>query len=73
MTNQTASPCIKICQLDDDAICTGCYRSAFEIGAWSKADNASQQAILATAQQRQLDYAARRRNNNLASNNTANK
>lgn len=73
MTKLTASPCIKICQLDDDAICIGCYRSAFEIGAWSKADSETQQAILATARERQRDYAARRRNSNLASNNTANK
>ena len=73
MTKPISSPCIKICQLDDDAICTGCYRSAFEIGAWSKADQQTQQAILANAQQRQRDYAARRRNSNLASNHTASK
>ena len=62
------SPCIKICQLDQDAICIGCYRSAIEIGAWGQADDNTQQAILQAAQQRQRDYAARRSNNGLISN-----
>lgn len=64
----TESPCIKICQLDDDAVCLGCYRSASEIGDWWQADEHQQQAILANARQRQQDYAARRRNKGLTSN-----
>ena len=64
----TQSPCIKICQLDDDAICLGCYRSATEIGDWWQADEQQQQQILANARQRQLDYTARRRNKGLTSN-----
>lgn len=63
MTDTLTSPCIRICQLDQDHICIGCYRSAEEIGAWWQADSATQQAILTLARQRQRDYAARRRNN----------
>lgn len=28
------SPCIGICQLGDDGLCIGCFRTASEIGAW---------------------------------------
>lgn len=61
------SPCIKICQLDDEAICIGCYRSASEIGAWWQADAETQQTILDIARQRQRDYASRRRHKGLMS------
>jgi len=66
----TQSPCIKICELDDNAICLGCYRSASEIGDWWQADPAQQQKILANARQRQQAYAARRRNKGLTSSTT---
>ncbi|MFT6792010.1 MAG: putative Fe-S protein YdhL (DUF1289 family) [Cellvibrionaceae bacterium] len=29
-----SSPCIAICALDKNDICTGCYRSASEITSW---------------------------------------
>lgn len=63
----TESPCIKICQLDDAAICLGCYRSAMEIGEWWEASAHRQHEILVNAQKRQADYAARR-NKGLTSN-----
>jgi predicted Fe-S protein YdhL (DUF1289 family) len=66
----TQSPCIKICELDDDDICLGCYRSASEIGDWWQADPAQQQEILANARQRQQAYATRRRNKGLTSSTT---
>lgn len=28
------SPCVSICVLDEQDICTGCYRSAAEIHSW---------------------------------------
>jgi uncharacterized protein len=28
------SPCIGICQLDDEGLCVGCFRSGDEIGQW---------------------------------------
>lgn len=33
------SPCIGICQLGDDGLCIGCFRTANEIGAWLSMDN----------------------------------
>lgn len=35
--DEIESPCIKICVVHPvERICTGCYRSIDEIGAWSK-------------------------------------
>ena len=35
--NEIDSPCIQICVIHPtERICTGCYRSIGEIGAWSK-------------------------------------
>lgn len=28
------SPCVKICQIDDQGLCRGCFRSLEEIGRW---------------------------------------
>jgi hypothetical protein len=29
------SPCIGICNIDDDGLCAGCHRTGDEIAAWS--------------------------------------
>jgi len=29
------SPCVSICALNDDDICTGCFRTSAEIRGWS--------------------------------------
>jgi predicted Fe-S protein YdhL (DUF1289 family) len=34
-----ASPCIRLCTLDDQDVCLGCFRSMAEICAWSRASN----------------------------------
>lgn len=46
---QPASPCVSICALDDDEICTGCYRSADEITDWFLASNDEKREIIARA------------------------
>lgn len=28
------SPCIGVCQLDDDGLCAGCHRTSAEIARW---------------------------------------
>ncbi len=28
------SPCIGLCQLDDNGLCVGCFRTGDEIGRW---------------------------------------
>lgn len=49
---EPASPCVSICVLDENDICTGCYRSAVEITDWMMASPAKKRAILARVHQR---------------------
>lgn len=44
-----ASPCVSICALDEDEVCTGCYRTADEITDWFLASNEEKRAIIARA------------------------
>ncbi len=46
------SPCVSICVLDDDDICTGCQRSGKEISYWGKMTNDERRAVLQQAAQR---------------------
>lgn len=49
------SPCISICVLDDDDVCTGCYRTAAEITDWFMASSAQKREILQLAIKRRDD------------------
>ena len=40
------TPCIRICRLDEQQICTGCLRSAQEIQAWPDAGPEERRRIL---------------------------
>lgn len=46
------SPCISICALDEQDICTGCYRSAEEITDWFMATAQQKREILERARAR---------------------
>lgn len=48
------SPCIGVCQLDDDTMtyCIGCYRDRAGIARWTKADDAEKQSIVDAAEAR---------------------
>ena len=46
------SPCVSICALDDDDICTGCQRTVDEITRWSRMDNAERRAVLGLCHER---------------------
>jgi uncharacterized protein len=46
------SPCVNICALDDDDICTGCQRTVAEITRWSRMDNDERRAVLALCHER---------------------
>lgn len=48
------SPCVGICQIDHQQICTGCHRSLDEIGRWSIASNDEKRSILADVQLRRF-------------------
>lgn len=55
MTEQTiASPCIGVCSMDDlSGLCMGCFRTIEEIRNWWDMDDASKQAIIAQASERE--------------------
>ena len=40
------SPCVSICALDDDNICTGCQRTAAEITLWGRMSNDERRQVL---------------------------
>ena len=50
--NETESPCVRNCCLNDDDICLGCFRHMDEIMAWRQLDEASKKAIINQCQKR---------------------
>lgn len=46
------SPCVSICALDDDDICTGCQRSVQEITGWSRMNNDQRREVLVLCHER---------------------
>ena len=49
------SPCISVCALDENDLCTGCQRSITEIREWKHATNERRQDILRQTEQRARD------------------
>ncbi len=47
-----ASPCVQVCALDDDDICTGCQRTADEITRWGRMDNIERRQVLVLCYER---------------------
>ena len=47
--DSVASPCVKVCSLDDAAVCVGCFRSADEIRDWMILDRPGKLAVLERA------------------------
>ncbi|QJQ19411.1 DUF1289 domain-containing protein [Pseudomonas sp. SK] len=47
-----ASPCVSICALDEQDICTGCQRSVAEISRWGRMDNDERRAVLTLCHER---------------------
>lgn len=47
-----ASPCISVCALEEDDICSGCFRDLDEIARWSTLGNDEKRAVLHRCQQR---------------------
>ncbi|WP_434770892.1 DUF1289 domain-containing protein [Pseudomonas entomophila] len=50
-----ASPCVSICALDEQDLCTGCQRSVDEITRWSRMDNAERRQVLVRCQARAVE------------------
>jgi hypothetical protein len=49
---RVASPCVSVCALDRDDVCTGCYRTAEEITHWQRLDDDARRAVLAATRER---------------------
>jgi predicted Fe-S protein YdhL (DUF1289 family) len=52
-TDPVESPCIRLCTLDDDDVCLGCFRSLAEICAWGTASNDQRRQVLIACELRQ--------------------
>ena len=53
------SPCIRVCTLDDDDVCLGCFRDIGEICAWGSASEAERREIVESARARAGAYRQR--------------
>jgi predicted Fe-S protein YdhL (DUF1289 family) len=47
-----ASPCIKVCTLDERGVCRGCLRTGAEIERWPAMSPAQQWQLLAVLEER---------------------
>ncbi len=45
------SPCVSVCTLDVDDICTGCFRTRREISQWRDYSNEQREKVLLRIQQ----------------------
>ncbi len=47
-----ASPCVNICALDEQDVCTGCQRTVAEIGRWGRMSNDERRMVLKLCHER---------------------
>lgn len=47
-----SSPCVAVCALDDDDVCTGCQRTGQEIIRWGRMSDAERLEVLASCEER---------------------
>ena len=50
------SPCTKQCKLNENDICTGCYRDKEEIMIWNKSSDLTKKIILWMCELRESKY-----------------
>ncbi len=48
----TPSPCVKVCEIDDDGFCLGCKRTVDEIRDWMIMSDYEQQLLLCELKRR---------------------
>ena len=53
--NPIQSPCIGLCKLNADNVCTGCFRTLGEIENWAGADETARRAILDRVAERKAE------------------
>jgi predicted Fe-S protein YdhL (DUF1289 family) len=44
--DRVKSPCVSICALDDNDVCTGCHRTSDEIMSWPRLNNDQRREVL---------------------------
>lgn len=54
-----ASPCVRLCCLDDNDICLGCFRTVVEITRWGEATDTERESVLAAARTRRKHHLQR--------------
>ncbi|RDL43878.1 DUF1289 domain-containing protein [Marinomonas piezotolerans] len=47
------SPCVNICFLDENDVCSGCYRTGAEISQWGRMKPEQQLAVIELVKQRE--------------------
>ncbi|WP_191602942.1 DUF1289 domain-containing protein [Marinomonas algicola] len=47
------SPCVNMCNLDENDVCLGCYRSAKEITIWGRSSHDEKREIMAKVRERE--------------------
>ncbi|WP_232365825.1 DUF1289 domain-containing protein [Methylocystis silviterrae] len=52
------SPCIKICELDQDGVCVGCGRTRAEIAGWMSMSDAEKAQVVERADKRKRAMSA---------------
>lgn len=50
------SPCTNQCNLNENDICTGCYRMKSEIIVWKNLNDFAKQCVIDNANKRKLNY-----------------
>ena len=57
MTQQVASPCVNVCQMDsDNGLCLGCFRTLDEIASWSRVADEQRLKILLAVERRRVEH-----------------
>ncbi|MCX6956179.1 MAG: DUF1289 domain-containing protein [Verrucomicrobia bacterium] len=46
------SPCIRVCRLDGEGVCVGCFRTRGEIACWPALNDGEKTGVLAGAEER---------------------
>lgn len=49
---RVGSPCVSICLLNEEDVCTGCFRTAGEITDWNALDDEARRAVIAATHDR---------------------
>ena len=55
---RVGSPCVSVCMLDLDDVCTGCFRTAQEITDWFAMDDDTRREVISLARERMRDAGA---------------